>query len=240
MATWELNYHWLLTEKVGKKAPDVGLEPTTLGLRVPCSTNWANQACTLECLLSSYFGTEPLHNKVSSPAHFQPAFCWLERWSGVSVEKLGMPKVTWPWRGITYTQEQLQCTAVTKVTESLNPTEKQTSNPGALKTSCWQNNMTIQVATAILLVYALLWAQNGNLERFILKARWQHRFLSLLCTEMVASLPWMKTRIVISTASVSKSSEQGALSHGARQTTSTLMPLVWKWSGYARQPLHVE
>ena len=45
--------------------------------------------------------------------------------------------------------------------------------------------MTIQVTTATLLVYALLGAQNRNLERFILKAR----FLSLLCTEMAASLP---------------------------------------------------
>ena len=31
-------------EGQNKKSPNVGLEPTTLGLRVPCSTDWANQA----------------------------------------------------------------------------------------------------------------------------------------------------------------------------------------------------
>ncbi len=32
----------VLAQNVG--APNVGLEPTTLGLRVPCSTDWANRA----------------------------------------------------------------------------------------------------------------------------------------------------------------------------------------------------
>ena len=30
-----------------KGSPNVGLEPTTLGLRVPCSTDWANRAYTI-------------------------------------------------------------------------------------------------------------------------------------------------------------------------------------------------
>ena len=30
-------------------SPDVGLEPTTLRLRVSCSTNWANRAAYVVC-----------------------------------------------------------------------------------------------------------------------------------------------------------------------------------------------
>lgn len=38
-------FHVFLLKKKWKKfAPNVGLEPTTLGLRVPCSTDWASRA----------------------------------------------------------------------------------------------------------------------------------------------------------------------------------------------------
>ena len=46
-----------------KKAPDVGLEPTTLGLRVPCSTDWANRAATIQCLKRGYFWHFSMNNQ---------------------------------------------------------------------------------------------------------------------------------------------------------------------------------
>ena len=77
------------------------------------------------------------------------------------VEKLGIPKVMWPWCKITYIQNSYnaqKCLSLPPLTEC--DWNANVSNPRALKTSCQQNNVTIQVTTAMLL---LLGAENGNL-----------------------------------------------------------------------------
>ena len=45
-----------------KGSPNVGLEPTTLGLRVPCSTDWANRADTITSNMP--LPSHPIHHHV--------------------------------------------------------------------------------------------------------------------------------------------------------------------------------
>ena len=89
---------WKLGRRKKKKmwSPDVGLEPTTLGLRVPCSTDWANRAvvkmghylvywcldnskCTFSASNSSFCKKENIQELIENSMKFrdQPHQSWL-------------------------------------------------------------------------------------------------------------------------------------------------------------------
>ena len=126
---------------------------------------------------------------------------------------------------------------------SLNPTEKATWQIMELwrlhaKKTNKKNNVTIQVTAAILLVYASL-ASNVNLQRLVTHTGWQCRFSSLFCMECHLCPDWTPELSCLPvTAAYSRSSKQGTLPHGARQTAFTSNSFIWKRSHYTRRTFH--
>ena len=55
--SWILEKKRILIKKWQNVSPEVGLEPTTLGLRVPCSTDWATRAVDISLGISVYIVT---------------------------------------------------------------------------------------------------------------------------------------------------------------------------------------
>ena len=152
------------------------------------------------------------------------------------VEKLGIPKVTWPY-DVKFRIFRIATThrSVFHCCRSLNLTNMRTCQILELwrlhadKTHTNYHSSITPVCLARSSKREPVKACNEG------KAAVQISFV-VVCKNLHPE--WkLELSCLLVAAAYPRSSKQGVLSCGDRQIASTLKPFVWKWSGYTKQPL---